>query len=579
MSLREAVISTEREILVSNQPTQWATSLLKASLAILLGAQSTITRATDYDYEAPAGYYSPAAGKTGAALQSQLRTIMSTGLVQRNYGDFRYASAVLDADPNHAGNILLVYNRASVSATWDSGDTWSREHLWPVSLLGTDDPTNTQKDMRTDEFLLRPVTPSLNSARSNEYYGAVSGSGTYHDYGSYWFPGDPDKGDIARSMFYAVTEYPTFNGNNLSLVNGSPATYQMGDLNALLHWHYSDTPDAFERRRNQAVYSSTLNPTYYQGNRNAFIDHPEYVWSVVVDQANDTSITTSTHSVNLGRVIVGSSFGTQPVTINKTGQDGTYYEVRTAGSATSTVTGRYNAFAMDGAGSKQTTVGLNASTATAGLKSGAVTVDNLDITTQGGAGKGANDADDVVNVSGAVLDHAAPSFFSETRATSITLDFGSIEQNTGKQSRPVDLFNLMQTSGYTARLDLDSISYTGDSGIFSSTLATFLNLDAGNHDEFSILCDTAHVGSFSGAYSLICSDENIAGAQTFAPLTLTVVAHVLAVPEPSVVAMCLGALGALSLARRVRRKAGNNTGSLLALCDDVTGSSAVHGNA
>ena len=188
-------------------------------------------------------------------------------------------------------------------------------------------------------------------------------------------------------MFYAVTRYPTFNGNSLSLVNGQPATYQMGDLNSLLHWNYTDTPDAFELRRNQAVYSSTLNPTYYQGNRNAFIDHPEYVWSVFVDQANDTSITTSTHSVDLGRVIVGASLGTQSVTINKSGVDGTYYEVRTDGSATSTVSGRYNAFAMDTPGSKVTTIGLNASTSTAGLKSGTVTVDNLDITTARRSGK------------------------------------------------------------------------------------------------------------------------------------------------------------------------------------------------
>ena len=124
-------------------------------------------------------------------------------------------------------------------------------------------------------------------------------------------------------MFYAVTRYPSFNGNNLSLVNGQPSTYQMGDLNSLLHWNYTDPPDTFEPARDRAVYSTTLNPTYSQGNQNAFIDHPEYVWSVFVNQANDTSITTSTHSVDLGQVIVGSLFGTQSVTINKAGVDGT----------------------------------------------------------------------------------------------------------------------------------------------------------------------------------------------------------------------------------------------------------------
>ena len=89
-------------------------------------------------------------------------------------------------------------------------------------------------------------------------------------------------------------------------------------------------------------------------------------------------------------------------------------EVLTDGSATSTVLGRYNAFAMDGPGSKNTTVGLNASTATAGLKAGTVTVHNLDITTQGGA-ESTNDPDDVVSVTGSVLDHSEPSFTAQER--------------------------------------------------------------------------------------------------------------------------------------------------------------------
>jgi hypothetical protein len=57
---------------------------------------------------------------------------MSSGFIGRSYGDFRYSSAVIDADPNHAGNILLLYNRASVSAAWDGGVTWNREHQWLV---------------------------------------------------------------------------------------------------------------------------------------------------------------------------------------------------------------------------------------------------------------------------------------------------------------------------------------------------------------------------------------------------------------------------------------------------------------
>lgn len=94
-----------------------------ACTVALLSVHARMSRADDTDYLPPTAYYNSAAGLTGTALQSQLRTIMTTGFVPRTYGDFRYADAVIDADPNIAGNILLVYNRASVSAVWDEGVT------------------------------------------------------------------------------------------------------------------------------------------------------------------------------------------------------------------------------------------------------------------------------------------------------------------------------------------------------------------------------------------------------------------------------------------------------------------------
>ena len=509
-------------------------SVVLACVIVFVGPGLSNSRANDTDYAPPAGYYDSATNLTGSALQAQLRAIMSSGFVGRSYGDYRYAAAVLDADPNHAGNILLLYNRASVPGAWDPNvPYWNREHQWPVSLLGTSDPSNSTINMETDEFFLRPTNPSLNSNRGNSPYGTVTSLGACGFLTpGYYYVGDADRGDVARAMFYIVTRYPSFNGNALSLVNNSPSTYQMGDLNSFLHWHYVDVPDGFELRRNQAVYSSTLNPTYYQGNRNAFIDHPEYVWSVFVNQANDSSVTTSTNSADLGRILIGSSFGSMPVTISKTGNAGTYYEVRTNGAAASTVSGPYNAFAMDGPGSNVMTVGLSASTATAGLKAGTITVHNLDITTQGGAGKGANDPDDVVTVSGGVLDHAVPSFTDVSTTRTLVLDFGTVSQNSGKQELTFDLFNRLQTAGYTARLNLTSIGFSGDSNAISSTLGTFTNLDAGSHKTFSVFLDTTQTGTLSGSYLLTCSDEALPGAQIFSPLTITVAGKVEAETVP-----------------------------------------------
>ena len=44
----------------------------------------------------------------------------------------------------------------------------------------------------------------------------------------------------------------------------------MGRLSSLLKWHEEDPVDQIERRRNDTIAK-------FQGNRNPFIDHPEYV--------------------------------------------------------------------------------------------------------------------------------------------------------------------------------------------------------------------------------------------------------------------------------------------------------------
>ena len=126
------------------------------------------------------------------------------------------------------------------------------------------------------------------------------------------------------------------------------------------------------------------------------------------------------------------------MTLNKAGLNGTYYSVTTAGAATSSVTGRYNAFATGVTGSKSINVGLNTSTVDAGLKSGTVTIDNLDVTTAGGAGRGANDGNDVATVNLSVLSHANPSFAAGSDANGLTTTLASA----GRSARTVPTFSV-----------------------------------------------------------------------------------------------------------------------------------------
>ena len=84
----------------------------------------------------PPTYYNSATG-TGATLKQQLDTIMTNGNNLVTYGDARYILNITDQDPSNANNVLLTYNRNSVSGTWvgnGAGVFGSREHVWPSSF-------------------------------------------------------------------------------------------------------------------------------------------------------------------------------------------------------------------------------------------------------------------------------------------------------------------------------------------------------------------------------------------------------------------------------------------------------------
>ncbi|WP_197530456.1 endonuclease [Bythopirellula polymerisocia] len=493
-------------------------------------------------YDPPTTYYNSATG-TGATLKTQLRSIIST-MDGVSYGDARYSAPYTDTDPNNANNILLIYNRASVTGTWTTSPTliWNREHIWPVSRLGVATPSNGTTNISTDQFNLRPADDGINSNRGNDPFGFDSTTGSYGPVGSYWYPGDADAGDVARAQFYMATRY-----SQLSLTDGSPSGTQMGDLSSLLVYHYRDVPDDFERRRNHAIYglagagAPAISNPYRQENRNPFVDHPEYAWSVFKDQQNDSQLYvgaspnangSSSLDVSLGSVLVGAAVpGAQNVTLRKNGLDGTYYEVTPSGGATSSVTGRLNAFPIltSGTSSKSISVGLNTTTATAGLRSGSVTIDNLDITTAGGTGHGANDANDSINVSLSVLDHANPSFALGSDINTLSLDFGTVTMGSVAPSLNFDVANLVNTASYTARLDLDSILPSGNSTVLSTDLTTFSGasaLNAGLANTYTAMLDTSSVGIFSASYTLNFSDENLAGALGLGSLTLNLTGNV-----------------------------------------------------
>jgi hypothetical protein len=65
----------------------------------------------------------------------------------------------------------------------------------------------------------------------------------------------------------------------------------MGLRSTLIQWHKDDPVDDFERRHNEAVYAN-------QGNRNPFIDHPEYVICVFENDCSSSGSSSTAVWVN-----------------------------------------------------------------------------------------------------------------------------------------------------------------------------------------------------------------------------------------------------------------------------------------
>lgn len=472
-------------------------------------------------YGPPAGYYNGArpggVWLTGTALKSALRSIISANVHSRSYEDAETALQLLDQDPANPNNILLIYTGASVPKTWQTS-VWNREHQWPQSLLSSA-PIG-------ELFNLRPCNPTVNGNRGNKPYGLESGE----------WNAAIDRGACARTMFYMATRY-----TQLSLISGSsPDDGEMGDLDDLLSWHYENSVNTREKRRNHLIWSSVDNPSYYQGNRNPYIDHPELVWTIFGGGNNNSKLYLGSSppadgasvSVASFRVMKAAALPAQTVTLNKTGSHPTTYEVIAAGDAASTAAGIGQTFA-GGSQSRSITVSIG-STATAGLRSGTIVVNNTELSS-GGSGLGSADGNDVISVSAAVLEHANGSFSTTPSTRSLTLDFGAVQLGSGTASRGFVVHNLAAIPEATANLDLDSVSGAGHTAVFTSGISVPAQIIAGGGQTFTATMNPQSLGTFTATYSIAVSDENVPGATAGAGLMLTLTGTVVTVKPDFIV--------------------------------------------
>lgn len=274
-------------------------------------------------------YYKDITASDSAGLSAQLHNLMfETHTFYPTYGDCRNDNGEYYAmDPGSTSSYLTdFYTQHDISKAWsgNSNGTWNREHVWCQSHSAGlwDKIENTQKNGGSDYHHIRPIEFNLNSTRNNNAYGEVenknsstakyskttSGSNAY--LGGYlengvWEPIDDVKGDVARILMYVYVHYATDAGGT------TPSTYTnyVGNLKLndiicegssvsaskalLLKWHNQDPVSNSERVRNEVAYG-------YQGNRNPFIDHPEYADIIfATDVVHVTSVTLNPNSLTL----------------------------------------------------------------------------------------------------------------------------------------------------------------------------------------------------------------------------------------------------------------------------------------
>ena len=248
----------------------------------------------------PAGYYDDAQGLTGSELKTALFHIISSHTAI-SYDDIWTAFETTDRKSD--GTVWDIYSSYTYQFGNDQcgsysqeGDCYNREHSFPKSWFNDASP------MYTDLFHIYPSDGYVNGRRSNYAYGEVSnptytstngcklGPNTFGDYsGTVFEPADEYKGDLARTYFYMVTCYEdkvasweTNNSNGDAMLDGTTyPCFEPWALQLLLKWHHEDPVSQKEIDRNNAIYQ-------IQGNRNPFIDHPEYVCLIWEDTCDAT---------------------------------------------------------------------------------------------------------------------------------------------------------------------------------------------------------------------------------------------------------------------------------------------------
>ena len=184
------------------------------------------------------------------SLKSLMRETHKTITTYNDCKNYVWKTDCENNDTSHATTLYKDYQMTS--SDWSPSWSCNREHVWPKSAGG-----NTTTGGGADLHHIRPAIATVNSARENSPFGYASGQ---------YVPADNVKGDVARICLYVYVRWGSDWG-------ATSITKVFQSVDVLLEWCELDPVDTWEMGRNEVVGA-------IQGNRNVFIDYPEYAWLI-----------------------------------------------------------------------------------------------------------------------------------------------------------------------------------------------------------------------------------------------------------------------------------------------------------
>ena len=277
---------------------------------------------------------SAVASKSLSNLWSSVKTAANSGYKSGSYDTLW--TWYWTTDKKDDGTLMDYYsnttNWTSTSGQCGSyqgeGGCYNREHSIPKSWWG-----GSKSNQGCDIYIVVPTDGYVNSKRSAFAFGEV-GSATYTSNGGYsklgtssrsdysgtvFEPNDQWKGDFARIYFYARAKWNSVSmttSEGSKVFSGSDSTnYGLTSYAKKLfyEWHKADPVDAWELQRNSRAES-------VQGNRNPFIDHPEYadyLWGGVEIGTGGTT-TTAPENLTISGTSTISVGGTSQLSVSTT---------------------------------------------------------------------------------------------------------------------------------------------------------------------------------------------------------------------------------------------------------------------